>query len=256
MFKSIMWFEEHLKTLEEPSPEQKVWCQHPERLTILFIEGDRKPLTKYNLWNIAHVYGGTDVGLHIICSPRNLKDMKEWTKDWTNVVITWHQLHSLKEYNEFSCSPELYTRFTSSHILLMQWDSYIFRKIDEHFFDYDYIGAPWKGCLNGYSGMQMTLEEADDPSKLRVGNGGFSLRKVYPCLQHCIENADKPRHIDDVFFAHSKLNIPPKEVAYEFAVESKLRDVDPPKSPVGMHKIWAYEFGEEDFKRWYDVELS
>ena len=118
-----MWFYKHLETLEEPLPKQKVWCQHPEKLTVLFIEGDRKLLTKFNLWNIAHVYGGTDVGLHIICSPRNLNDMKEWTKDWTNVTITWDALQSLDEYNTFSCSPELYTRFTSTHVLVMQWDS-------------------------------------------------------------------------------------------------------------------------------------
>lgn len=258
MFKSIMWFEEHLKTLEEPSPEQKVWCQHPEKLTVLFIEGNRKPLTKYNLWNIAHVYGGTDVGLHIICSPRNLKDMKEWTKDWTNVVITWHQLHSLKEYNEFSCSPELYTRFTSSHILLMQWDSYIFRKIDEHFFDYDYVGAPWRECVTGYTQKEWVRpEDVGDTKHWRVGNGGFSLRKVYPCYRHCIEDSQCPKNTDDTFYSLSKtLSIPPKEDAYDFAVETKLRDVDPPKSPVGMHKIWGYEFGEEYFKRWVHAELS
>jgi hypothetical protein len=255
MLNYSMWFEEHLKTLEEPTPEQKVWCQHPERLTVLFIEGNRKPLTKYNLWNIAHVYGGTDVGLHIICSPRNLKDMKEWTKDWTNVVITWYPLRSVSEYSHFTTSPEFHMRFVSSHVLLMHWDSYIFRKIDEHFFEYDYIGAPWKGCLDGYSGMQMTLEEADDPSKLRVGNGGFSLHKIYPCLQHCIENTDKPRHIDDVFFAHSKLNIPSVEVAYEFAIESRLDDIDIVKYPVGIHKIWDYGYGLNDFKEWGNIEV-
>ena len=85
-----MWFRDHQKTLKEPSEKQKVWCQHPEKLTVLLIEGDRKPFTKFNLWNIAQVYGGTDVGLHIMCSPRNLRDMKEWTKDWTNVTITWN----------------------------------------------------------------------------------------------------------------------------------------------------------------------
>lgn len=259
MLKHSMWFEEHLKTLEEPNPEQKVWCQHPEKLTVLFIEGDRKPLTKYNLWNIAHVYGGTDVGLHIICSPRNIKDFKEWTKDWTNVVITWAPLQSLEEYNNFSCSPELYTRFTSTHILLMQWDAYIFKKVDDHFFEYDYVGAPWREAVCGYTRSDWCkLEDVGDKKHQRVGNGGLSLRSVMACHKHCVENADKPKTLDDVFLTFcSHMKIPSKEIAYEFAVETKLRDVDPPKSPVGIHKIWDYpgEFGEEDFKKWCVVEL-
>jgi len=249
-----MWFYEHLQSLDEPTPEQKVWCQHPDKLTVLFIEGDRKPMTKFNLWNIAHVYGGTDVGLHIICSPRNLKDMKEWTKDWVNVTITWKALQSLDEYNTFSCSPELYSRFTSTYVLLMQWDSYIFRPIDEKFFEYDYVGAPWREAVIDDNCSWKKPEDIGDTPHARVGNGGFSLRKVLSCYQYCIENADKNKKLDDVFFSFdTTLNIPTKEIAYDFAVETKLRDADPPKSPVGIHKIWSYpgEFGEEDFKRWH-----
>ena len=244
-----MWFFEHLKSLEEPTPEQRVWCQHPEKLTVLFVEGDRKPLTKFNLWNIAHVYGGTDVGLHIICSPRNLKDMKEWTKDWTNVTITWDALQSIDEYNTFSCSPELYSRFTSTHVLLMQWDSYIFRPVDDHFFEYDYIGAPWKNTIVDEFGCWCDGKY----DGTRVGNGGFSLRKVLSCYQYCIENANKRKEPEDVFFSfESTLNIPPKEIAYNFSVEDKLIDIEPPISPIGIHKMWSYPdgFGEEDFKRW------
>lgn len=253
-----MWFFKHLETLEEPTPEQKVWCQHPERLTVLFIEGDRKPHTKFNLWNIAHVYGGTSVGLHIICSPRNLSDMREWTKDWTNVTITWNALQSLDGYNAFSCSPELYSRFTSTHVLLMQWDTYLFHPIDEHFFEYDYVGAPWREAVNGEDSWKKP-EEVGDQKHARVGNGGFSLRKVLPCYQYCIENANRSKKLDDVFFSFdSTLHIPTKEIAYEFAAETKLRDAEPPKSPVGIHKIWSYpgEFGEEDFKRWCHTRNS
>ena len=56
-----MWFEDHLRSLKEPQPNQKIWAQNPKKLTILFIESDRPEMSKYNLWNIAHVYGGTDV---------------------------------------------------------------------------------------------------------------------------------------------------------------------------------------------------
>ncbi len=178
--------------------------------------------------------------------------MKEWTKDWTNVTITWDALQSLDEYNTFSCSPEMYTRFTSTHLLLMQWDSYIFRPLDEHLFEYDYIGAPWREAVTGVDTWKKPEEVGDTPHA-RVGNGGFSLRKVLSCYQYCIENMNKSKKLDDVFFSFdTTLHIPTKEIAYEFAVETKLRDAEPPKSPVGIHKIWDYpgEFGEEDFNNW------
>jgi hypothetical protein len=140
----------------------------------------------------------------------------------------------------------------------MQWDSYIFRKVDEHFFEYDYVGAPWRECVTSYSQKEWVRpEDIGDTKHWRVGNGGFSLRKVYPCHRHCIENTEYSKNTDDTFYSLSKtLSIPAKEVAYDFAVETKLRDVDPPKSPVGVHKLWAYEFGEEDFKRWCVPEIS
>ena len=250
-----MWFFEHLKSLREPTPKQKIWSQHPERLTIVFIEGNSNPLTKCNLWNIAHVYGGTDVGLHIVCSSRNLEEYKEWTKDWTNVVITRGRLDSVEDYNTLLRSPEFYTRFISSHILITQWDSYIFRKIVDSFFEYDYVGAPWQGAIIGFTNKWCHIEAVENIPHIRVGNGGFSLRNVNSCYEFCLKNKDRPQVSEDIFFCvDSTLNIPSKEIAYNFAVESKLLDCAAPNSPVGMHKLWQEQlggsFGEDDFKRW------
>jgi hypothetical protein len=131
--------------------------------------------------------------------------MKEWTKDWTNVTITWNALQSVDEYNTFSCSSELYSRFTSTHLLLMQWDSYIFKPIDEKFFEYDYVGAPWREAIINDRGCWCDGKY----DGTRVGNGGFSLRKVLSCYQYCIENTDKNKKLDDVFFSFdTTLNIP------------------------------------------------
>ena len=256
-----MWFEDHLMSLKEPEPHQKVWTQNPQKLTILFIESDRAEMSKYNLWNIAHVYGGTNVGLHIICSPRNLEAMREYTRDWTNVVITWHTLSSVPEYSRFITSPEFYGRFTSSHILLMQWDTYIFKRIDEKYFNYDFVGAPFLGSLTDPS----TNQQSPDITKgLRIGNGGFSLRKVKSCYEYCIQNQYKSRHPEDVFFAFANLKVPSVRDAYDFAVECKLYDETPPILPIGMHRIWDRRispyipesdfFNEEDFKRWYNIK--
>ena len=173
-----MWFEDHLRSLKEPQPNQKIWAQNPKKLTILFIESDRPEMSKYNLWNIAHVYGGTDVGLHIICSPRNLEAMREHTRDWTNVVITWDTLNSREDFSRFVTSIDFYHRFVSSHILVTSWDAYIFRKIDEKYFEYDYVGAPFLWSLMDPTSIVQTSDLTKGP---RIGNGGFSLRKIKPC---------------------------------------------------------------------------
>jgi len=38
-------------------------------------------------------------------------------------------------------------------------------------------------------------EDLGDIPHARVGNGGFSLRKVIPCYQYCIENSDKNKNL-------------------------------------------------------------
>jgi hypothetical protein len=255
-----MWFEDHLKSLKEPEQSKKVWKQHPEKLTILFIESDRKEWCKYNLWNLAHVYGGTDAGLHIICSPRNIDAMREYTKDWTNVVISWNPLRTVAEFSRFVTSREFHERFTSSHILVTSWDSYIFRKIDEKYFDYDYVGAPYYGTLIGYTQQQYSIYDKNIKRHYRIGNGGFSLRKMSSCLEHCIKNKHKNRDIEDIFFAISDLKVPSIRDAYDFSVESRITDEEAPLRPIGMHKIWDWSgaggildykgFTEQDFKEW------
>lgn len=259
-----MWFEDHLRSIGEPEPQQKIWKQNPDKLTILFIESDRPELCKYNLWNLAHVYGGTDAGLHIICSPRNMAAIKDYTKDWTNVTITWNNLRSVPEYSNFVTSDEFYKRFTSSHILLVHWDAYIFRKIDEKYFEYDYVGAPYYGTITNYSGVQYDINAIPVEKHRRVGNGGFSLRKVSSCHEHSVKNANKPRNIDDVFLTMCDMKFPSVRDAYDFAVEHRIPDEKPPVSPVGMHKIWYWSglgapnyvgFGEEDFKRWCNIKI-
>ena len=256
-----MWFEDHLRSLKEPQPNQKIWAQNPKKLTILFIESDRPEMSKYNLWNIAHVYGGTDVGLHIICSPRNLEAMREHTRDWTNVVITWDTLNSREDFSRFVTSIDFYHRFVSSHILVTSWDAYIFRKIYEKYFEYDYVGAPFLGSLMDPTSIVQTSDLTKGP---RIGNGGFSLRKIKPCYEYSLQNQYKPRHPDDVFLAFANLKVPSVRDAYDFSVECKLYDETPPILPVGMHKIWDRRisteipetdfFGEEDFKRWCNIK--
>lgn len=72
---------------------------------------------------------------------------------------------SVEAYSHFMVH-ELGQHFSGSHVLVIQWDSFILNGgfWDPRFLDYDYVGAPW-------------------PHRpVAVGNGGFSLRSKRLCL--------------------------------------------------------------------------
>jgi len=117
------------------------------------------------------------------------------TKDYSNFLLT-----GLRQY------------IASSHVLIIQWDSFIIHPElwTDDFLKYDYIGAIWP-----------------HHPKTPVGNGGFSLRssklldalaspdipKRHPedfCI--CIDNQERLKKDFDIRFA-------PSEVAEQFAVE-------------------------------------
>ena len=75
-------------------------------------------------------------------------------------------------YNELLKSKKFYSAFDSfQYMLIYQLDAFVFRDELEYWCrqGFDYIGAPWTANLKG---------ELLDKELWRVGNGGFSLRKV------------------------------------------------------------------------------
>jgi hypothetical protein len=129
-------------------------------------------------------------------------------------------------YNALMLSPCFYERFAdSTYILIHQLDAYVFRDELEYWCaqGYDYIGAPWLVRpvyrfplfrLASWLKKQYCLATGTPNGQItryRVGNGGFSLRKVSSHLKatrdlsKVIEFylAHKHNHIfhEDVFFA-------------------------------------------------------
>lgn len=76
-------------------------------------------------------------------------------------------IESIYDYSEFVIK-ELANYFTTSHVLMAQWDGFVWQTAmwSDEFLQYDYIGAPWpdKFLVKGI------------PRHFNVGNGGFSLR--------------------------------------------------------------------------------
>lgn len=100
----------------------------------------------------------------------------------------------IKGYNKLLLSKQFYDRFSSSkYILIYQLDAYVFQDELEYWcgLDYDYIGAPW---------LEEHVKEVTDKIKetgyWKVGNGGFSLRKIQAFLDRFnsglpVQNSEK-----------------------------------------------------------------
>ena len=86
-------------------------------------------------------------------------------------------------YSKILKKPDFWENFTNwKHILIIQTDALILKKIDDIYFNYEYIGAKW----------------ADNT--LKGGNGGFSLRNIQKMIEITEENRNK------IFSYNSKNN--------------------------------------------------
>lgn len=115
----------------------------------------------------------------IIVAPINM-DIKEYETIWYSYDISCRverfdnqYFSSIKGYNRLLLSECFYQRFKEyDYILIYQPDAYVFedKLLDWCRKGYDYIGAPLVG--------KFTEKVYNTSMPMRVGNGGFSLRRV------------------------------------------------------------------------------
>lgn len=143
-----------------------------------------------------------------------------------------HFFNSIAGYNRLLLSREFYQRFhTFEYILIYQLDAYVFS--DELTYwckkGYDYIGAPLIG----------KFEDTEFSIEMRVGNGGFSLRKVKTYIE---------------FFESGKNVFTPKQIAGLINIKKKpytrwlvwlLMIMGWRNKPITCAKHWKYN--EDDF---------
>lgn len=151
-------------------------------------------------------------------------------------------------YNRLMLSPQLYANFSDcKYVLICQTDVFVFS--DQLLFwcgkDYDYIGAPWIASpQNSLKRFFYTLEnfftkkEKSCDHFFKVGNGGFSLRKIETVKRIVSElnneidffskNKDERKyHQEDVFisvYAPTRIpdiKIPDYKEAVGFAMDRK-----------------------------------
>ena len=131
-------------------------------------------------------------------------------------IIQAPPIHSIEDYSMYLQS-DLSCHIQGTHMLVMQWDSFIVKPHlwQDHFLDYDYIGALWP-------------HHPETP----VGNGGFSLRskKLFTALQdpQIIKSHPEDQSIcifnKDILENKLGIRIAPVEVARPFAFEREFSE--------------------------------
>ena len=160
------------------------------------------------------------------------------------MLVQFHPQHfqSVKTYSRLLLSPFFYEPFlVFEYMLIYQLDAFVFYDALEDFcrLDYDYIGAAWS---------YVYLKDIKPFS--RVGNGGFSLRKVsshYKLLTEHGNLADKwdvQKLSEDLFFSYCckrgdlGFHTAPIDIAYKFSAEfnpARVVKKNGGKLPFGCH---------------------
>ena len=188
-----------------------------------------------------------------------------------------HYFEGLKGYNRLMLSSEFYERFSDTeYILIYQPDAFIFKDDLEYWCNqsYDYIGAPWIQKKRNPIGLffykrKLKKKPYKKDILLKVGNGGFSLRKIVSFID--ITRNEKNRIAtylfpenemmdfipEDVFWALEpqrlgyKFKIPDYKKALEFSIDqypARCFDIIG-KLPMGCH-AWNRTKGRSFWKKY------
>lgn len=233
MIDSRIFWDKQISDIPEPNLSKKVWGKGYSQLSLMIVEPRKHKWLRGILYNMSHIYGGTSAQLYIFHGDANSGHVQDIIKDWKNVNLINIHVDNLQPHpyahSKFCLDPSLWETFNSEFVLTMTTTSLLRRRIDDHFFSYSYVGAPWNTPTDG--------PEA-------VGNGGFSLRNNKDIIQAC-KNIDfdksyqTTRALEDILISREllrlKKNIPSKKEALGFSVETVYEE-----DPVGCHAPYRH----------------
>lgn len=131
---------------------------------------------------------------------RHLKFLPNYATPYYSTLV-----NSIDRYNRLLQSFEFWENIKEENILIIQHDSGLLRHGIEEFYQYDYVGAPWKFQEHG-------------------GNGGLSFRKRSAMLKCLHRVAQIPELNEDVYFSNAlkflNLNLAPRDVCKKFSCET------------------------------------
>lgn len=158
----------------------------------------------------------------VVCSFENHEQFDGYQK------ILIKNPNNNKAYNQMITQSDFWKKIPFDKVLICERESGILRRGIEEFYEWDYVGAPWKFQQHG-------------------GNGGFSWRSV----QAMIDISSKFRiggENEDVFFCnHMKgWKLAPRGVCARFSMETIYQE-----GTFGLHAIENY-FPKEICKKIYN----
>jgi hypothetical protein len=178
-----------MRSIQPPQQEKTVFREPyiGQRLALAIIELRKEDNLKSALYNMAHVYGNSDASLYVFHGLENEQFVLDIVGTWKNVQFVRLNVANLKypdEVNDLLLSAGFYKTFMAEFVLTFQTDSIIKRRIDDKFFNYEYIGGTWHPKI--YEKQDIMYISPEQP----VGNGGFSLRKISAMLK--MDQVQKP----------------------------------------------------------------
>jgi len=171
-----------------------------------------------------------EIGFAIVHGTINHDYLENKYGKWSNIKLinTGHDNLNRGTYSSLLKMPQLWENFKDwSHVLVYQTDACIMRRIDDIYFNYDYIGAPW--------------DKSNQWTTYNAGNGGFSLRSVKAMIDSCEPNRNVSfekihrGNEDGYFCCQDNFKYPPtnSKLHKAFAMEK----VKYP-TPVGCHQVY------------------
>lgn len=210
---------------------EDIVLQTSGKLIVCLIELRIMSEIKYVVNALFSSYKPSEIGIAIVYGTLNAQYIETTFSHFKNIKLIKQKIDNLNRgtYSALLKTPEFYENFTDwSHVLIYQTDALLLRKIDEIYFTYDYIGAPWIS--------------SNQWCKYNAGNGGFSLRNISSCISACEQNRCKNfitevhRGNEDGFFcSQDNFKYPPinSELHKAFSMER----VNFP-NPVGCHQVY------------------
>lgn len=213
-----------------------------------------------SLIQVKKILGGYNF---IFFGPNNLKldNYKKILPDFEWLGFENNYFNSVDGYSALMLSPTFYKKFFSyEYILIYQLDAWVFKNDLETWCNkgYDYIGAPWISkppLTKGKPKFDLSPYFVN-----RVGNGGFSLRKVKshyrnclifrPLLKKFVKNEDMFWGLL-LYFLNPFFRRPKAKEALNFAFEMEPRKaykMTNHKLPFGVHAWEKYD--AEFWKEW------
>ncbi len=211
----------------------------------------------------------------IAIKPRHLTLPAEADKCLFTDVISFDDnfFEDIQGYNALMLSAEFYKAFLAyEYILIYQLDAFVFKDELQYWCsqNYDYLGAPWlrefdfpdvfkavKSKIQYYFHRRYNVQRNGLPSLMqfenKIGNGGFSLRRVKKFHDLCIEmRTEMDRYIgrredlynEDTFWGveanrrKKRLNVPSYKVGLKFSMEvypARAFQINHGRFPFGCH---------------------